>query len=135
MLIALSVLWGGSFLLNAIAVRELPTLTIVASRVGVAALALWSWLLLVGERVPTDWRLWRAFIGMGLLNNVVPFSLIVWGQGQIQGGLASILNATTPLFTVLIAHVLTTDETLTAPKLLGWRSGWRGLRSWSDQMR
>lgn len=126
MLIALSMLWGGSFLFNAIAVRALPTLTIVALRVGIAALVLWLWLLARGDRLPNDWRIWRAFIGMGLLNNVVPFSLIVWGQGRIPGGLASILNATTPLFTVLIAHGLTADEKLTAPKLLGVAIGLTG---------
>jgi len=126
MLIALSVLWGGSFFFNAIAVRELPTLTIVALRVGVAALALWAWLLATGERVPTDPALWRAFIGMGILNNIIPFGLIVWSQGRIPSGLASILNATTPLFTVLVAHVLTADERLTARKLSGVAIGLAG---------
>ena len=58
-------------------------------------------------------RVWRAFFGMGLLNNVLPFVLIVWGQHRIASGLASILNATTPLFTVLVAHLLTPDEKLT----------------------
>lgn len=119
MLITLSVLWGGSFFFNAIAVRELPTLTIVALRVGVAALALWAWLLATGQSVPRDPSLWRAFIGMGLLNNIIPFGLIVWAQGRIPGGLASILNATTPLFTVLLAHLLTADERLTPDKLIG----------------
>lgn len=126
MLIAMSVLWGGSFFFNAVAVRELPTPTIVALRVGVAALALWAWLLAMGQTVPRDPRLWRAFIAMGLLNNIIPFGLTVWGQGSIPSGLASILNTTTPLFTVLLAHVVTSDERLTVAKLSGVAIGLAG---------
>ena len=119
MLAALSVLWGGSFFFNGVAVRELPSLTIVLGRVGIAALVLWAVLALLRVRMPPVPGLWTAFLGMGLLNNVVPFALFVWGQHHIASGLAAILNATTPLFTVVVAHLLTPDERLTPGKAAG----------------
>lgn len=127
LLLTLSVLWGGSFFFVGVAVRELPTFTIVASRVGLAALALLLALRLAGLALPRDPRAWRAFLAMGLLNNAVPFSLIVWGQAHVASGLASILNATTPLFTVLVAHLLTTDERMTAWRLVGVAVGFAGV--------
>jgi drug/metabolite transporter (DMT)-like permease len=127
MLIALSVLWGGSFFFNGVAVRELPPLTIVLARVGIAALALWLVLAALRIQVPRVPGLAAAFLGMGLLNNAVPFTLFVWGQGHIASGLAAILNATTPLFTVLVAHVLTRDERLTAGKAAGVIVGFAGV--------
>lgn len=126
MLLTLAVLWGGSFFFNAIAVRDLPSLTFVWLRVVTAAAVLLLVLPLLGQRMPTERRVWVAFLGMGLLNNVVPFALIVWGQHYIASGLASILNATTPLFTVLAAHLLTRDETLTPSKALGVAVGFAG---------
>ncbi|GMG81416.1 DMT family transporter [Paralimibaculum aggregatum] len=127
MLLALSLLWGGSFLFVGIAVAELPPFTIVALRVGLAALALWAVLALTGARVPRSARIWAAFLAMGCLNNAIPFSLIVWGQTQIASGLAAILNATTPIFTVLLAHWLTADERLTGAKLAGVGLGLAGV--------
>ena len=126
MLLALAVLWGGSFFFNAVAVRELPSFTLVWMRVAVAAVTLLLVLRLLGQRMPTGGRIWAAFFGMGLLNNVVPFVLIVWGQHHIASGLASILNATTPLFTVLVAHLLTPDERLTLLKTAGVVVGFAG---------
>lgn len=123
----LSVIWGGSFLFIGVAVRELPPLTIVALRVVLAAFALQIVLPLAGLRLPLDRRAWAAFFGMGLLNNVIPFSLIVWGQSHIASGLASILNATTPLFTVVVAHYFTTDEKLTGSRLGGVLVGFIGV--------
>lgn len=126
-LLLLSVLWGGSFFFVGVAVRELPPFSIVTARVGLAALALLVVLRLLGQGMPLDPRILLAFLGMGLLNNVLPFSLIVWGQGHITSGLASILNATTPLFTVLAAHTLTADEKATPAKLLGVLIGLGGV--------
>src|SRR3954466_15102838 len=126
MLLALSVLWGGSFFFNGVAVRELPALTLVWLRVAVATVALLVVLRALRIPMPTDRRTWAAFLGMGLLNNVVPFSLIVWGQHHIASGLASILNATTPLFTILVAHLLTSDEKLTPAKAAGIAVGFAG---------
>jgi len=127
LLILLSVLWGGSFLFVGISVKELTPLTIVALRVAVAACVLYLVLRLTGVPLPMQPVVWRAFFGMGLLNNVVPFTLIVWGQSHIASGLASILNATTPLFTVLVAHVLTIDEKLTRQRLVGAAVGFSGV--------
>ena len=127
MLLGLSVLWGGSFLFNGILVQSLPPLTIVAGRVGIAAITLWGVLGVLRIPAPRGWQLWASLFVMGLLNNVVPITLIVWGQTQISAGLAAILNATTPLFTVLLAHVLTEDETLTPARGLGVLLGLAGV--------
>ncbi len=127
MLILLSVLWGGSFFFVGFAVAELPPLTLVALRVGLAAIALWSVALMMGLRPPKGASVWGAFVAMGLLNNVIPFVLIVWGQTQIASGLASILNATTPLFTVVVAGTLLPDERATPLKMLGVAVGFIGV--------
>lgn len=119
MLVTLSVVWGGTFFFQEIAVRDLPTFTIVACRVAIAAGLLWGVTKLVGGSLPTDRNIWAALFLLALINNVIPFSLIVWGQREISSGLAAILNATVPLFTVLIAHFVTTDEKLTRTKLAG----------------
>ncbi|MGE8411433.1 MAG: DMT family transporter [Pseudomonas sp.] len=126
-LLALSVLWGGSFFFIGIAVKELPPLTIVLLRLCLAAVALLAVLRITGLKLPTDRQAWQAFLGMGLLNNLVPFSLIVWGQTHIASSLAAILNATTPLFAVLVAHLLTADEKLTGNKLAGVTVGFIGV--------
>ncbi|MBV9589672.1 MAG: DMT family transporter [Hyphomicrobiales bacterium] len=127
MLVALSILWGGSFFFNAIAVKELAPFTTVFLRVGVAALILNAVLPLFGYRLPRAPRIWAVFFGMGLLNNAVPFTLFVWGQTHIASGLASILNATTPLFTVIVAHIFTEDEKLTRNRFLGVLFGLVGV--------
>ena len=127
MLVALSMLWGGSFFFVGVAVRDLPALTIVAARVGIAALALWAGLLALRLAVARVPGFWAACLGMGLLNNVIPFVLLTWGQHHIASGLAAILNATTPLFTVLVAHRLTGDERLTPAKLAGVALGLLGV--------
>lgn len=123
----LSILWGGSFFFNGIAVKELPPFSIVTLRVGLAALILLMFIRIIGQHMPTERRVWAAFFGMGLLNNLIPFSLIVWGQTQIASGLASILNATTPLFAVVVAHFLTADEKITRNKLAGVAAGFLGV--------
>src|SRR5579883_1003703 len=127
MLLALSVLWGGSFFFVGVAIKELPPFTIVLLRVGLAALALNAIVFALGLRMPRESAVWRAFLGMGLLNNVAPFCLIVWGQSHIQSGLAAILNATTPLATVILAHVLTKDEKISGGRLAGVLFGLAGV--------
>jgi drug/metabolite transporter (DMT)-like permease len=127
LLIALSIVWGGSFFFAKVAVAEVPPLTIVLVRVGLAAIALLVVLRAIGQAMPRDPRVWAAFFGMGLLNNLIPFSLIFWGQTQIGSGLAAILNSTTPLFTVLVAHVLTAEEKLTPKRLVGVVLGIAGV--------
>ncbi len=127
LLILLSLLWGGSFFFTGIAVEALPPLTIVALRVGLAAVILNLALRPMGLSLPADSRVWAAFVGMGILNNVVPFSLIVFGQTRIGSGLAAILNATTPLFAVVVAHLATPDERLTPARLAGVALGLLGV--------
>ncbi|WP_223476661.1 DMT family transporter [Oricola indica] len=127
MLIALSLLWGGSFFFNGVAVKELPPLTIVFARVALAAATLHIVLAATGRRLPGGREVWLAFAGMGILNNAIPFTLIVWGQGQIASGVASILNATTPLFTVLVAHGFTAEEKLTPLRGAGVIAGFAGV--------
>lgn len=127
LLLALSVLWGGSFFFIGIAVREWPPLTIVASRVLIAAAVLLLVLRLSGLQLPRRPAVWLAFFGIGILNNAIPFTLIVWGQSQIPSGLASILNATTPISTALVAHAFTADEKLTSNRLIGVLIGLGGV--------
>jgi|TARA_B110000914_G_C15394198_1_gene413954 drug/metabolite transporter (DMT)-like permease len=127
MLITLSLLWGGSFFFVGVAVAELPPLTIVTLRVGLAAITLWIIVLFMGLSLPKSPNVWVAFLIMGLLNNVIPFSLIVWGQTHIASGLASVLNATTPLFGVIVVGLLLVDERATAMKLVGVAVGFLGV--------
>lgn len=127
MLAVLSLLWGGSFLFIGILVKVWPPFTIVTARVGLAALALWIIVRASSVPIPKSPKVWLAFLGMGLLNNVIPFCLIVWGQTRIPGGLAAIFNATTPLFGVIIAHFLTNDEKLTVNRLIGVLVGFAGV--------
>jgi len=108
-------------------VLSLPTFTIVVARVVIAAVILHLALRASGLRMPRDAALWRTFFAMAFINNVMPFSLIVWGQSHIASGLAAIVNATTPLFTVMIAHVFTSDERLTRGRLAGVIIGLSGV--------
>ncbi|MFY0610647.1 MAG: DMT family transporter [Hyphomicrobiaceae bacterium] len=132
MLLALSLLWGGSYFFTGVAVRELPTFTVVVGRVAIAAVILLTILKISGQRAggtPARWssELWLMFAGMGFINNVVPFSLIVWGQSHVASGVAAIFNATTPLFTVFVAHFLTVDEKLTTGRIAGILIGIAGV--------
>ena len=126
-LVILSILWGGSFFFAEVALAALPPFTIVLLRVGLAAIALHLFLFAKGSPVPFGLGLWGAFLVMGLINNVVPFSLLVWGQTQIASGLASILNAMTPIFTIVVAHFLTSDEKMTGNRLAGVLIGFGGV--------
>lgn len=127
MLIALSALWGGSFFFVSSAVRELPPLTLVLLRVGLAAVLLNAFLLLTRSRLPRRAEAWTAFAGMAVLNNLVPFCLFVWAQTRLPSGVAAILNATTPLFGVLVAHALVPDEQLTPRRFAGICLGFLGV--------
>jgi drug/metabolite transporter (DMT)-like permease len=126
LLVLLSVLRGGSFFFTGVAVAELPPLTIVLARVGIAAVLLLPMLWASGARLPTRLTDWMPFLVMGLLNNVVPFCLIVSGQTRIASGLASVLNATTPLFTVLVMAAFG-DEPLAARRVVGVLAGLAGV--------
>ena len=127
LLITLSLLWGGTFFFAEVALQELPPLTLVFARVALAALALLLAVYTTGQRMPVSLALWGAFFVMGALNNLIPFTLIFWGQTRITGGLAAILNATTPLFAVVLAHVLTRDEKMTRNRVGGVLLGAAGV--------
>jgi drug/metabolite transporter (DMT)-like permease len=122
----LSVLWGGSFFFNSVALRQLPPLTLVLLRVALGAALLLPVLLAYRTALPRSVSGWRPFFGMALLNNVLPFSLIVWGQTYIPSGLASILNATTPLFSVLVMAAAG-EERLLARRVAGVLTGLAGV--------
>jgi drug/metabolite transporter (DMT)-like permease len=127
MLAFISVLWGGSFLFIGIAVKEVSPLMLVTLRVGIAALALHAVMRVSGAALPVSQEALIAYFWMGVSSNAVPFLLISWGQTHIAAGLASILNATTPLFTALVAHVLTRDEKMQGRRLIGVCIGFSGV--------
>jgi drug/metabolite transporter (DMT)-like permease len=118
-LLLLGVLWGGSFFLGRIAVAEIAPLALVLYRVSIAALALHVWLRVRGISLQPVLARPGAFLVLALLNNVIPFSLIFTGQTQIGAGLAAIFYATTPLWTILVANMLTSDEKLSGTVLSG----------------
>ena len=126
LLVLLSVLWGATFYFIAVANPEIPPFTLVLGRVGVAALALVPVVLLLGLRLPATAAGWWPFVVQAVINNVIPFTLIVYGQLRIASGLAAVLNATTPLFTLVMARLLA-GEALTASKVAGVVLGIAGV--------
>lgn len=122
----LALLWGVSFFFSKVALAELPPFTLVVGRFGIAALALLVAAGLGGHRIPRAPRVWAGFFALGALNSLVPFGLIAWGQVELTSGLASILNATTPLFTALVAHVWGAER-LTAHRVAGVLVGFAGV--------
>ena len=126
-LLVLSVLWGGSFFFIDVAVESVAPFTLVLLRVLLGAATLLLVLKVTGQKLPFERRTIGPFLTLALLNNAVPFSLFAWGQQHIASGLASILNATTPLWAVLVAHVFTGDEKATPLKILGVAVGFSGV--------
>ncbi len=118
LLILLSVLWGGAYFFAGVAVKELPPLTVVLARVSIAAIVLLPVFWYLGHSLPRSLSAWLPFFGMGLLNNVLPFGLIFAGQTQITVGLSSIINAMTPLFTVIVMASFR-EEGLTVNRVIG----------------
>lgn len=127
MLLLLSVIWGGSFFFVEIALRGFQPVGLVFLRLAIAASILTAVVYASGRRLPSTAATWLGFVVLGTLNNAIPFSLIAWGQTRIDSGIASILNATTPIFAVLLAHVLTRDERLTLNRLCGVGVGFLGV--------
>jgi drug/metabolite transporter (DMT)-like permease len=123
----LSLLWGGSFFFLHLALVDLPPLTIVLGRVGFAAILLYLYMRMTGQRLPDDRSAWVAFFIAAFFANALPFVMFAYGQQTISSGLASILNATTPLWGVLVAHVFTKDERATPGKLIGLCLGIAGV--------
>lgn len=119
LLLVLGAIWGGSFFFARVAVQEIPPLVLVLLRVAIAAIALQIYLSATGISFKPVLERIGPFFALALLNNVIPFSLIFAGQTQMGAGLASVLNATTPMWTLIIASMLTADEKLTVNKSIG----------------
>ncbi len=127
LLILLASLWSSSFAAIKIGVGTIPPLTLAAGRIAVAAAVLYALIALRGQRLPHSARLWTLFFLIGIAGNALPFTLIAWGEERIDSGLAAILMAVMPPATVLLTHVFTRDERLTAPKLIGVAMGFAGV--------
>lgn len=123
----LALIWGASFLSIKVGLEELPFLTLVGHRVTWACVILWAYVLIRRLPVPRGWRIWGAFAVMGLLNNVIPFALMAWGQQFIETGLTSIFNAGTAIFGVLVAALVFADERLTTRRLAGVAVAFAGV--------
>lgn len=126
-LMFLAMLWGPSFLFIKVTVAEIPPLTLVMGRVGIAALLLYLILRLRGHNLPRLGQIWGHFAVMGFFVNALPFVLFSWGEQYIDSALAAILNGTTPLFTIVLAHFFLADDRVTSTKLTGVLLGLAGL--------
>jgi drug/metabolite transporter (DMT)-like permease len=127
LLLILGTIWGASYLFIKVIVAEVPVLTLVAGRLTLAALAMWLILCIRGSSTPRRQRMWRAYAVLGFVGMAVPYCLISWGEQYISSGLASLLQATTPIFTVILAHFLTDDEPITMTKSMGVLIGFVGV--------
>jgi drug/metabolite transporter (DMT)-like permease len=123
----LAVIWGGAFVFIGVAVRHVDPLTYVWLRLAIAAAAMWAYLAWSGQRLGLPRGMWGGIFLLALLNNALPFALFGWGQTQIASGLASILNATTPIWGVVVAHLFTGDERMTPRKVAGVLIGFGGV--------
>jgi drug/metabolite transporter (DMT)-like permease len=126
-LLALALIWGVAFIFIKVAVTHVDPLTYVWLRLSIAAAALWLMLRWRGERLKLPLAVWGAILVLALFNNMIPFALFGWGQQRIASGLASILNATTPIWGVIVAHLWTRDERVTPAKILGVLVGFAGV--------
>jgi drug/metabolite transporter (DMT)-like permease len=127
LLVLLAALWGPSFLFIKVAVADIPPLTLVLGRVGLGALVLYAVLRWQGRNLPPFGSVWKHLAFAGLVQNAIPFVLFSWGEQYIASALASILNGTTPIFTIILAHFFVADERLTAAKVTGVLMGMGGL--------
>jgi drug/metabolite transporter (DMT)-like permease len=126
-LLFLGALWGSSYLFIKVAVAEVPALTLVAARLVLGAAILWILLRATGQSMPRSRAMWGMFAVMGFLNGAVPYSLIFWGEQYIPSGLAALLQSTMPIFTVILAHFLASDDRITAAKVAGIVVGFLGV--------
>jgi len=127
LLFLLGAIWGTSFLFIKIVVTEIGPVTLVAGRLGVAALLMWSILWVRRVPLPRGRRIWTTYAIIGMINGALPFSLISWGEQYIPSGWAALLQAAVPIFTILLAHMLTRDDRLTWGKALGVALGFCGV--------
>jgi drug/metabolite transporter (DMT)-like permease len=127
LLLVLAAIWGSSFLFIKIAVAAIPPVTLVAARLVLAAAGMGLYLWAIGGRLPRDGAIWRDFVVIAIAGNVLPFALISWGEVVIDSGLAAILMAIMPLFSLTLAHFFTSDERLTPARLAGLCVGFAGI--------
>ena len=127
LLLALATLWGGSYTLIKLGVATIPPITLIAARTGIAGLLLLALMGLRGARMPTDLATWRRFLVQACLNSVIPWTLIAWGERQVDAGLATILNSASPVFTFLLTATLARHEAVTLRKLAGVVDGMAGI--------
>jgi drug/metabolite transporter (DMT)-like permease len=123
----LALIWGGAFFFIGVAVRHVAPLTYVWLRLTVAAAAMWAYVYFRGEKLGLPRQIWGSILLLALLNNALPFALFGWSQTHIASGLASILNATTPIWGVVVAHFLTHDERMSPRKIAGVLLGFGGV--------
>ena len=126
-LATLAAIWGGAFLFIGVAVRHVPPLTYVWLRLTIAAAAMWLFVRVTRQEVALPRQVWGSIVLLSLLNNMLPFALFGWGQTHIASGLASILNATTPIWGVVVAHFLTDDERMSPRRVAGVILGFGGV--------
>lgn len=127
LLLVLGAVWGSSYLFIKVGVAEVPPLTFVTARLALGAVIMWVLLRILGYSVPRDRALWAAYAVMGLLSGALPYSLITWGEKYIPSGLAALLQSTTPVFTVILAHFFIHDERMTPASILGIVIGFVGV--------
>ena len=130
-LLVLGATWGSSFLFIKVGVEDLSPLMLVEARIffGAATVVIATYAL--GLSLPRTRRLWLDAAIMALLSNVVPFALIAWAETHIASGTASVLNASMPLFTAMVAPFFITEEGMTTPKLVGVLTGFVGVAVFS----
>ena len=127
LLLALVAMWGSSFMFNRVAVASLPPWTVVAGRIGIAALVLTAVVHATGRRLPPPGRTWAPFVLIAAIGNAIPFYLITWGQQVVESALAGILMAVMPLATLVLAHFLVAGERMTRPRVAGFVTGFGGI--------
>ena len=127
LLLLLATLWGASYTFIRVGVATIPPITLIAARTAIAGIMLWAVMLWRGMRLPSDAANWRRFLFQACLNSVIPWTLLAFGERTLEAGLATILNSTSPIFTVLLSLAVSRREALTPRKLVGVVTGMAGI--------
>jgi len=127
LLLLLATLWGASYTFIRVGVATIPPITLIAARTAIAGIMLWAVMLWRGMRLPSDAANWRRFLFQACLNSVIPWTLLAFGERTLEAGLATILNSTSPIFTVLLSLAISRREALSPRKLVGVVTGMAGI--------
>jgi len=127
LLLLLATLWGASYTFIRVGVATIPPITLIAARTAIAGIMLWAVMRWRGMRLPSDAANWRRFLFQACLNSVIPWTLLAFGERTLEAGLATILNSTSPIFTVLLSLAVSRREALTPRKLVGVVTGMAGI--------